>query len=389
MQIFSTAEYRERIRRTKARMAEQGLDLLLTSSPENLNYLSGYAGWSFYTPQVLLLAIDADEPLLILRRLDLACAELTAVLSSDHVLGYSEAYVDSPDKHPMSFVVDAIKERGWCGGALGIEMDAFYLTPRAFATLKRSLPTTRIVDAGPLVNWVRLVKSDTEIELLRQSGTIASRAMKVAIERIASGVRQCDVAAQVYAAQIAGTPEFGGGVPMGLVISAGDKTRAPHLSWTDDPFQDDQPINLELGGSRFQYHCGIARSVYIGTPPRGLVQLADTVIKGINAALNMLRPGATCEDVANAWNRVIDKAGYSKDSRIGYSIGLGFQPIWIEGTASLRGGDKTKLQPDMVFHVICGMWHGEYNFVVSETARVTEHAHELLTHVDRRLFTKS
>ena len=370
-------------------MAENGIQVLMTTSPENINYLTGYAGWSFYTQQALILHIDASEPILVLRSLDVACAEFTSYLRAENVIGYSEQYVDTPGLHAMSFVADVLKECGWADATIGVETDACFLTPLAFAALRDALPLTRIVDAGPLVNWVRAIKSSAEIELLRQSGAIASNAMDVAISEIDVGVRECDLAARVYATQIAGTSEFGGGVPIGMVVSAGDKTRAPHLSWSDDVFSNDQAVNLELGGSRHQYHCGIARSVYLGRPPRSLIRLSTAVVDGLGDAMDKLRPGVLCEDVAKVWNECIARAGYRKESRIGYSIGLGFQPMWVEGTASLRIGDKTKVRPNMVFHVICGMWRGRDNFVLSETVRVTETGLELLTNVDRRLFVKT
>lgn len=389
MITFSNNEYIARVKRVQKHMLDKGFDLLLTTSPENTNYLSGYSGWSFYTPQVMLLSVDADEPVLVLRGLDVSCAEFTAYLQPRNVIGYPEIYVDAPGKHPMSFIADIIKERGWAKARLGVEMDAFFFTPTAFLTINSELPEAHITDAGSLINWARLIKSDTEITLFCQAGVIASKAMAVAINAIKPGVRECDVAADIYAAQISGTDDFGGSVPCGLVISAGEKTRAPHLSWTDNRFQNNQAINLELGGSRLQYHCGLARSIYLGTPPATLERLAATVIDGLNLALESIRPGAICEDAAKTWNNAIAKAGYKKESRIGYSIGLGFQPMWIDGTASLRVGDKTEIKPNMVFHVICGMWHGEDNFVISETIRVTENACRRLSNIEQKLFVRA
>ena len=50
MPAFEAAEYRERQAKTKARMAAEGVDVLLASDPANMCYLSGYDGWSFYVP---------------------------------------------------------------------------------------------------------------------------------------------------------------------------------------------------------------------------------------------------------------------------------------------------------------------------------------------------
>src|SRR5699024_3941550 len=80
---------------------------------------------------------------------------------------------------------------------------------------------------------------------------------------------------------------------------------------------------------------------------------------------------------------------YRKDSRIGYSAGLSYPPDWGERTASLRHGDDTILQPNMVFHMIPGIWMEKYGVEISETFRVTETGCEVLAGVERKLFTKT
>jgi Xaa-Pro dipeptidase len=212
--------------------------------------------------------------------------------------------------------------------------------------------------------------------------------MRAAVDAIAPGVRECDAAAALYAAQLRGTPEFGGGVPNSVLMPAGARTRAPHLKWTDAPYVSSQGVNIELSGSRHQYHAALARTVYLGKPPVELETLAQVVCEGMNAALGAVRAGVPCEHVVAAWHAVIGRAGYEKSSRIGYSIGLCFQPTWLERTVSLQSGEKTQLQTNMTFHLMCGMWGGEHNLVMSETFRVTATGHELLTHFPRQLVVK-
>ena len=67
MALFTREEYLSRLDKTKVRMQQTGMDCLLIASPENMNYLSGYAGWSFYTPQLLIVPIQEEEPVLIVR----------------------------------------------------------------------------------------------------------------------------------------------------------------------------------------------------------------------------------------------------------------------------------------------------------------------------------
>jgi ectoine hydrolase len=223
---------------------------------------------------------------------------------------------------------------------------------------------------------------------MREAGVIAEIGMRTAIEAIEAGARECDVAAKIYGAQIAGTPQFGSGVLTGIAMPSGRKTSAPHLYWSDDVIEHGHATNVELGGCRHQYHVGLARTIFLGQPPAALTDMASVVIDGLHAALASVRPGVTCESIEAAWRTVIQRAGFEKVSRIGYSIGANFQPSWVERTASLQAGDRTVLEPNMTFHLICGMWKGAHNMVTSETFLVTRDGFELFSGLEQRLFTK-
>ena len=58
---FAKAEYESRLLRVRARMAAAGIDLLLLADPANMNYLTGYDGWSFYVPQLVAVPCQGNE----------------------------------------------------------------------------------------------------------------------------------------------------------------------------------------------------------------------------------------------------------------------------------------------------------------------------------------
>ena len=60
---FSEAEFAARVAKTKQRMAAAGLDALIVSDPANMNYLTGYDGWSFYVHQAVVVAQSLDLPI--------------------------------------------------------------------------------------------------------------------------------------------------------------------------------------------------------------------------------------------------------------------------------------------------------------------------------------
>jgi ectoine hydrolase len=388
MTLFQAEEYLERNRSTKERMTDAGIDVLLVSDPANMNYLTGYDGWSFYVPQVVVVSLDEEQPIWIGRGMDVNGARHTTFLSEDNIIGYPDDFVQSTVKHPMNFVADEIKHRGWGKRVIGMEMDAYYFSARCFVELQKGLPQGNLKDGNLLVSWVRIVKSDQEIKYMKQAGKISEKVMRTALDKISPGVRECDAVAAVYQTQMTGTPEFGGDYPAIVpMMPTGEKTSAPHLTWTDEPYVNEQAVNLELAACRHRYHAPLARTAYLGkNPPDKLSNLADQTVEGLNLTLESIKPGMLCEEVELIWREHIAKAGLEKESRIGYSMGLNYPPDWGEHTASLRPGDKTVLAPNMTFHMILGMWMDNYGFECSESFRVTEAGCETFADFPRKLF---
>jgi Xaa-Pro dipeptidase len=386
---FKKSEYLERIGKTKKSMADQGIDVLLATNPANMNYLTGYDGWSFYVHQLVVLALDSDEPVWIGRGMDANAAKVTTFLNHDNILGYPDDYVQTPVKHPMDYAADFLKQRGWGKGTVGVEMDNYYFTAACYESLKRNLPNADFKDATTLVNWVRVIKSAQEIEYMQQAARIIEKTMQVAVDMVRPGVRQCDAAAAVYQAKISGTEEYGGDYT-GLcpMLPTGVGTSTPHLTWTDQPFVNGEATILELAGARHHYHCPMARTVHLGKPPKKLVDTAAVVVEGLNNALAAAKPGIQCQEVEAVWREAIKKHGIIKESRIGYSTGLNYPPDWGEHTLSLRPGDTTELQPNMTIHMIPGVWLDDWGIEISECFRVTESGSETLANFPRELFVK-
>ena len=202
--IFPQSEYARRIRRTKEAMDRQGMELLLVTDPANMNYLTGYDGWSFYVHQGVVLSLASDEPLWFGRQQDANGARLTTWLPEACIFGYPDEYVQSRYTHTMRYVAQLLREQDLAEKRLGLEMDAYWFSARMYLTLQEELPRATLMDANNLVNWVKSVKSEQEIAYMRQAARICEKVMQTGIDAIAPGVWEKDAAARVSAAQIAG-----------------------------------------------------------------------------------------------------------------------------------------------------------------------------------------
>ena len=169
------------------------------------------------------------------------------------------------------------------------------------------------------------------------------------------------------------------------LIQVDEGTSTPHLTWSDEPLPDNSLVVMEIGAARRHYHAPLTRTMYLGKPPAKISRLTEVIVEGVDAALETARPGASCEQVEAVWQGILNKNGYHKESRVGYSIGLNFPPDWGERTASLRPGDATELAAGMCFHFQSGVWLDDFGAAVSESFVVTEQGGERLCDVHRGL----
>lgn len=387
--FFTKSEFMQRVHACKEKMLEKGLDVLYVSDPANMHYLTGYDAWSFYVPQAVIVSLDEDEPIWIGRGIDAACVPLTTYLAPENVYSYLDTYVHSDHCHPMDYITDIMNMRGFGDKVIGVEMESFYFTASSYRLMKRWLPNATIKDDKQLVNWLRCIKSDKEIQLMREAGEIVDIVMNNAIEMMEPGLRQYDLVGNIMRDQIVGTEEFGGDYTAIIpLVPTGTNTRAPHMHWTHEPFRENDITVMELAACRHRYHCPMARTVYMGDPPKYLDELARVAEEGIEESLSVIKAGVLSEQVEEAFRKTLAKYGYVKSSRMGYSTGLNYPPDWGEHTISVRPGDKTVLKPNMTLHIIPGLWENTVGVEISQTIRVTETGYEAIGSVPRKLVVK-
>jgi ectoine hydrolase len=174
---FGRDEYARRLARTRAAMEAAGIEILVVTDASNMAWLSGYDGWSFYTPQAVVVAGEG-EPVWWGRGMDAAGALRTCWMREENLLGFADTYVHARDRHAMQDLAVRIAERGWGKARIGVEMDNWWLPAAAFAALQRGLPEARFEDATGLVNWQRAVKSEAEIGHMKTAGGSSSGCMR-------------------------------------------------------------------------------------------------------------------------------------------------------------------------------------------------------------------
>ena len=387
--LFTKEEYKERLKKVQKSMQEKGIELLISQDTNNMNYLTGYDAWSFYYSQCVIVHINSDEPICFVRDQDAGGAHIKTYLKDENIIKYDEKYIHTWPMHPYDALINLIKKKGWDQLKVGVEMDSHYFTAFCYEKLKTGLPNSKIKDCERLVNWARLVKSDAEIDCMKEAAIISQQAMKVAMDVINPGVRQCDAVAEIQRALFKGTPELGGEyASITTLLPTGKGTSASHLTATDQKFVSGEATVVELSGVRKRYHCPMARTVQLGKPEQKKIDAMNATNEALNAGIEATKPGNTADDVAKKFWGVLDKYKIKKESRTGYSIGIGYPPDWGEHTLNIYKGDKTLLEPNICFHMIAVMQFGNWGVEASESVRVTDQGSELFCNFPRELYIK-
>ena len=136
-------------------------------------------------------------------------------------------------------------------------------------------------------------------------------------------------------------------------------------------------------------HAPLCRTVFLGRPPQAMADAAKAVADGIEAGLEVARPGNTAGDIARALKAELAKHGLEKPGRVGYPVGLSYPPDWGERTISLREEDETVLEAGMTFHFMPGLWMDDWGLETTESILIKDEGPaECLCSVPRKLFVK-
>lgn len=370
--VFPAAELDARRARLSQAMADAELDGLLVAVPENIYYLTGLDHWGFFACHVLLVPLSGPM-MLVARAMERVTYENQ--VTNAEFIGFSD------DGDPADAMAAGLKQLHLDGARVGIEKNSLFLTLRIAENLKERTPDVSWCDASGLLDAIRLVQSPLEQTYTRRAADAADAGTQAAIEAVRDGASDYEVSAECHRAMILAGSEYPG---FGPFIRPTRRLGEEHTTWRGDVFHRGDAVFLEIGAAYRKYQAPMGRLVFVGSAPPGSAEAAELSILGMQAICEAARPGATGNDVYQAWQAVADGAGLGHYRRhhCGYLVGIGFPPSWTGGSmvTSLRPGSTLELKPGMVFHLHSWFTNtGRGDYFISNTALLTEQGCEILT----------
>jgi Xaa-Pro dipeptidase len=370
-------------------MAEESFDAYLVTSGVSIFYFSHFYHMVTERPAALLVEPDGKPTF------------MGPLLEADHLrhqtplVGECLTYLDYPgEKHTMERFADWIKEKGLgkarigtdnpagAGGAMG------YVGP----PLNELLPDAELVKDSQFVWGMRLLKTEEELDLIRESAKWGNLAHSYLQEYTKPGLYDVEVRLMACLEATSAMKKTYGGeyesvkgrfVSAGFRGQVGWKSAMPHSIDIGKPISDGDVLvtgaSADIGG----YGSELERTMIVSKPTSKQEKMFKVMCRAQEAAADALKPGNTCADVDKAANKVFRDTGYWDLVRhhTGHGIGLeGHEPPYLDQ------GNPQPLQPGMVVSIEPGIYElGYAGFRHSDTLVVTEDGCEWVTYYPRDL----
>ena len=358
---FTEAEYRRRLAVVHTRMAQRGLDGIVLFGAHNINYLTGMDSEDLFDPQACVVAAGADPVLVILDfergRFDNS-AWLAAPVEFD---GFAD---------PVLAFATTVQRQGLGTGRIGLEQRA--IGHDQYEKLVAALPGAAFDDAFGVVEGARLVKSEVEIELIREAAAITDAAVTAGFAAIADGRPDYEVTAAVCDGLYNNGSDL---VCWGPIVAAGYRGGLAHSSHNGYRMRAGDTVFIEVTGQRKRYTAPLMRTAVIGKPSAQRRRIADASENAVAAILATARAGTPARDIAAAALKpiapVLDEVIFHHN--FGYPVGVGYPPSWIETLDFfLRSNNAAPVEAGMVFHLPMSLRvAGEFGICLSHTMLVT------------------
>ncbi|MED7925468.1 aminopeptidase P family protein [Nonomuraea sp. LP-02] len=179
-----------------------------------------------------------------------------------------------------------------------------------------------LVPLGPVVEELRAVKDDAELELLRTACAITDQAFADVSVRIVPGMTERELARLLENRMT----ELGADKPaFDSIVAAGENGAIPHHAPTERELRAGDLVTMDFGARYQGYHADMTRTVSLGPPAGWQRELYDLVAAAQRAGRHALAPGAAAGDVDRAARSIVAEAGHGEHFRHGLGHGVGLE----------------------------------------------------------------
>jgi Xaa-Pro aminopeptidase len=352
--------------RARELIASKNLDAIYVTAGANMRYLTGFSptpgGWPIWLSG-LLLPLEHSATLVMTRMYH------DIFVHNHSYVQDVRTYMDGQDPSPV--LATLFQEKGLSHGRIGVEDWMGY---GDYALLTAAVPGLQVTGGQEILDGLRMVKDDQEIEILRRVCRLMDLGYEAAMQVIRKGRTEAEAGMDIIRA----------------LVNAGCESLqiAGHFSTLSSRrIRRGDAVDVDLGGVRYRGYCGdSARTIFVGPPTDAERAMYDVVLEAYDRAMELVRPGVEVQAIHQAAVGVIRRAGYDQTWKIGHGIGL---TCMGHEAPLLQDGVTTRLEPGMVHVIDPGVFlpgkHRDSPLHIEDVVLVTEDGYELLTQFTHEL----
>ncbi len=231
-----------------------------------------------------------------------------------------------------------------------------------------------LVPAAGIVEALRAVKDEDEIELIRRAALAADRAFEALTAETWIGRSERELAwrlRQLLHAHGAGKLAFE------MAIAAGPNGARPHAEPGDDIVPENTLVVADWGAEIDGYCSDCTRTLATGEPPKELRRAFDICLEAQVAAVEGIKPGMTGHEADEIARSIITKAGFGDEFGHGLGHGVG---VAVHEAPRLSAESKDVLEPGNVITIEPGIYLPDVGGVrIEDLAVVRQDGVEVLT----------
>ena len=325
---------KSRISNLRQKLADEEVDALLISQPENRYYLSGFDGSDgclLITPQNTILATD-------FRYIEQAGRQ-----APDYDIFRIRGNI--ADWFPRLVAEFNLKRLGFEGGHI-----TFALYQQLTDALSKAKSQLRLVPVERVVESLRAIKEPEEIEFITKASAISDSAFEYIADIIRTGMSEKEVAWEIEKFMREKGSQT---IPFEIIVASGPNSALPHAQPSEQAIRSGEPIVIDIGARIGGYGSDLSRTICPGPHDETFNKVYDTVLRAQLVAIATIKEGMTSEEADNLAREVIERAGYGK--AFGHSLGhgVGLAPHELP---RLGPNSKEPLVNGMVFTIEPGIY---------------------------------
>lgn len=388
---FGKSEFEDRYERVRAALRETGMDAVLVTNPETVEYLGAGAGLDLAWYRQFSRSIDfptiavvpkTGTPTLIVHNV----FEDIVRQATDGACELRTYYErGSGGRSYVPLTVDALEDICPTESTVGIEIGSGTTTDLklgvplgAVEAIQERLPKTEFLDAGDLLRSVRMAKTDAELDCIRRATAAIDATFEEMFEEIEPGMSETDVVSVCNR-----LVSEHGARPIWTLACTNPFEILPRPDVTLDA---GDTLFLDIGATVGGYHSDYNRMAVVGEPTDEQIEHNRIAATVTNELAEAVKPGVTPADIvercrAEYRSRGLGPTlGLTSETKIGHSIGL-----TLSEAPQLTGYDETTLEPGMVLCIEPAVLTDEEFFMSEQIVVVTDDGSEVVSGADQAL----